>query len=106
MTAHNLSHVNVAGDSRAVLCRADGTAHELSLDHKPGNVGLAFNNSYFHCSHLFDNVSSYSPAPTKVTELQRIEAAGGFVNAVGRVNGNLNLSRCNEFMAVYISKDC
>ena len=25
--------------------------------------------------------------------MKRIEAAGGFVNAVGRVNGNLNLSR-------------
>lgn len=26
-------------------------------------------------------------------ELNRIVAAGGFVNQVGRVNGNLNLSR-------------
>ncbi|CAN0473764.1 unnamed protein product [Ectocarpus sp. 12 AP-2014] len=28
-----------------------------------------------------------------VTEKRRIEGAGGFVNAAGRVNGNLNLSR-------------
>jgi hypothetical protein len=26
--------------------------------------------------------------------MNRITAAGGFVNAVGRINGNLNLSRC------------
>ena len=31
--------------------------------------------------------------PQSKTELDRIEAAGGFVNGVGRVNGNLNLSR-------------
>eukprot|EP00617_Octactis_speculum_P014926 CAMPEP_0185749958 /NCGR_PEP_ID=MMETSP1174-20130828/8656_1 /TAXON_ID=35687 /ORGANISM="Dictyocha speculum, Strain CCMP1381" /LENGTH=479 /DNA_ID=CAMNT_0028426283 /DNA_START=192 /DNA_END=1631 /DNA_ORIENTATION=+ len=53
-----------AGDSRAVLCRA-GRALPLSDDHKPQHD----------------------------TELRRIEAAGGFVNAAGRVNGNLNLSR-------------
>ncbi|CAE7650338.1 unnamed protein product, partial [Symbiodinium microadriaticum] len=54
-----------AGDSRAVLCRGDGSVHALSFDHKPN-----------------DSV-----------ELNRIVAAGGFVNHVGRVNGNLNLSR-------------
>lgn len=54
-----------AGDSRAVLCRGDGKVHALSEDHKP----------------------------TSITELGRIEKAGGFVNANGRVNGNLNLSR-------------
>lgn len=54
-----------AGDSRGVLCRGDGKVHALSEDHKP----------------------------TSITELGRIEKAGGFVNANGRVNGNLNLSR-------------
>jgi len=57
-----------AGDSRAVLCRA-GCAVALSEDHKPNST----------------------------TELERIEAAGGYVenSAPGqyRVNGNLNLSR-------------
>ena len=54
-----------AGDSRGVLCRNEGKAHALSEDHKP----------------------------TSIPELGRIEKAGGFVNANGRVNGNLNLSR-------------
>ncbi|CAM9754127.1 unnamed protein product [Pylaiella littoralis] len=63
MVGKNL-HVANAGDSRAVLCRA-GVAVALSHDHKP----------------LAD------------TEKNRIERAGGFVNAAGRVNGNLNLSR-------------
>ena len=31
--------------------------------------------------------------PAQERELRRIEAAGGFVTAQGRVNGNLNLSR-------------
>ncbi|CBJ28912.1 conserved unknown protein [Ectocarpus siliculosus] len=57
-------HVANAGDSRAVLCRG-GVAVALSHDHKPMSV----------------------------TEKRRIEGAGGFVNAAGRVNGNLNLSR-------------
>jgi len=60
-------HVYVAnaGDSRAVLC-VKGTAKPLSFDHKPTQEG----------------------------ELRRITDAGGTVNAQGRVNGNLNLSRC------------
>ena len=53
-----------AGDSRGVLCRG-GTVYALSEDHKPQNE----------------------------VEINRIHAAGGFVNTVGRVNGNLNLSR-------------
>ncbi|KHJ90196.1 protein phosphatase 2C [Oesophagostomum dentatum] len=53
-----------SGDSRAVLCR-DGTAIDLSLDHKPE-----------------DDI-----------ERTRIVNAGGFVNEDGRVNGGLNLSR-------------
>jgi serine/threonine protein phosphatase PrpC len=60
-----------AGDSRSVLCR-DGRAVELSHDHKPNH-------------HI---------------EKSRIEAAGGYVEAITggprshyRVNGNLNLSR-------------
>ncbi|CAN0360587.1 unnamed protein product, partial [Ectocarpus sp. 13 AM-2016] len=53
-----------ASSSRAVLCRG-GVAVALSHDHKPMSV----------------------------TEKRRIEGAGGFVNAAGRVNGNLNLSR-------------
>ena len=54
-----------AGDSRGVLCRGDGNVFALSEDHKP----------------------------TASKELQRIESAGGFVSAAGRINGNLNLSR-------------
>ena len=54
-----------AGDSRAVLCRAHGATKALSFDHKP----------------------------MQQRELNRIKAAGGFVNSFGRVNGNLNLSR-------------
>jgi len=53
-----------AGDSRAVLMR-NGVAIALSEDHKP----------------------------TQERELNRIKSAGGYVNVVGRVNGNLNLSR-------------
>jgi len=53
-----------AGDSRAVLCR-DGRAVALSTDHKP----------------------------TDAAERSRVESAGGFVSAVGRINNNLNLSR-------------
>ena len=45
--------------------RAGRSAVALSEDHKPNNP----------------------------IEIMRIEAAGGFVNAQGRVNGNLNLSR-------------
>ena len=54
-----------AGDSRAVLCRANGIALPLSEDHKP----------------------------LSKKEMERITNAGGFVNRFGRVNGNLNLSR-------------
>lgn len=61
----NELYVANAGDSRSVLCRGDNSAYALSYDHKPN-----------------DSV-----------ELDRIVAAGGFVNHVGRVNGNLNLSR-------------
>ena len=53
-----------AGDSRCVM-GSQGKAVGLSFDHKP----------------------------TKPTERQRIQRAGGFVNFEGRVNGNLNLSR-------------
>ena len=54
-----------AGDSRAVLCREGGITEALSEDHKP----------------------------LQEREASRIQAAGGFVNQFGRVNGNLNLSR-------------
>jgi len=54
-----------AGDSRAVLCRANGVTYPLSFDHKP----------------------------QQDREMNRITRAGGFVNHFGRVNGNLNLSR-------------
>lgn len=57
-------YVANAGDSRCVLAR-QGTAIAMSIDHKP---------------ELAD-------------ELARIQSAGGFVSE-GRVNGNLNLSRC------------
>jgi len=58
-------YVANAGDSRGVLCRENGSAHDLSFDHKPNGP----------------------------IESSRIRKAGGFVNALGRVNGNLNLSR-------------
>lgn len=54
-----------AGDSRCVLSRAGGLAKALSFDHKP----------------------------SQKREIDRIIAAGGFVNQFGRINGNLNLSR-------------
>ncbi|EGF80707.1 hypothetical protein BATDEDRAFT_19468 [Batrachochytrium dendrobatidis JAM81] len=57
-------YVGNAGDSRAVLCTTLGQAEPLSFDHKPKNP----------------------------LELERIVAAGGFVDC-GRVNGNLALSR-------------
>jgi len=60
----NKLYVANAGDSRGVLCRA-GTAVALSIDHKP----------------------------QQEREMSRIVKAGGYVNLVGRINGNLNLSR-------------
>lgn len=60
----NQLYVANAGDSRCVLGR-DGRAFEMSEDHKPELPG----------------------------ELARIRKAGGYVEA-GRVNSNLNLSRC------------
>jgi len=33
--------------------------------------------------------------PQQERELSRITKAGGYVNLVGRINGNLNLSRYN-----------
>mmetsp|Transcript_14393 Transcript_14393/g.20707 ORF Transcript_14393/g.20707 Transcript_14393/m.20707 type:complete len:511 (-) Transcript_14393:396-1928(-) len=64
ITGDTLTVAN-AGDSRAVLCRKDGQAEALSEDHKP----------------------------EQSREKLRIMRAGGFVNNVGRINGNLNLSR-------------
>eukprot|EP01034_Spumella_vulgaris_P024361 gene24361-30690_t len=61
----NQLYVANAGDSRGVLCRQNGVAYALSEDHKPQSE----------------------------IEMKRITSAGGFVNAVGRINGNLNLSR-------------
>lgn len=60
----NKLYVANAGDSRCVLSRA-GTAVAMSEDHKPNDP----------------------------IELNRIQSAGGYVEA-GRVCGNLNLSRC------------
>lgn len=53
-----------AGDSRTLLC-SDGKPYPMSVDHKPEDE----------------------------TEYNRITKAGGFVTE-GRVDGNLNLSRC------------
>mmetsp|Transcript_13274 Transcript_13274/g.21656 ORF Transcript_13274/g.21656 Transcript_13274/m.21656 type:complete len:421 (-) Transcript_13274:1592-2854(-) len=64
LTKGNSLYVANAGDSRGVMCRK-GLSVALSTDHKPTNE----------------------------TELTRIQQAGGYVNEVGRVNGNLNLSR-------------
>eukprot|EP00598_Pedospumella_elongata_P001227 CAMPEP_0184969744 /NCGR_PEP_ID=MMETSP1098-20130426/2421_1 /TAXON_ID=89044 /ORGANISM="Spumella elongata, Strain CCAP 955/1" /LENGTH=547 /DNA_ID=CAMNT_0027491557 /DNA_START=63 /DNA_END=1706 /DNA_ORIENTATION=- len=61
----NQLYVANAGDSRGVLCRGNGQAYALSYDHKP----------------------------QQDREMNRIKSAGGFVNNVGRINGNLNLSR-------------
>lgn len=57
-------YVANAGDSRCVMCK-NGKAVEMSIDHKPNDE----------------------------IEKKRIEAAGSEVNADGRVDGNLNLSR-------------
>ena len=57
-------YISNAGDSRAVLA-TQGRATALSIDHKPTHPG----------------------------ERLRITRAGSFVNAEGRVDGNLNLSR-------------
>ncbi len=61
----NQLYVANAGDSRGVLCRQGGVVYALSEDHKPQSE----------------------------IEMKRITSAGGFVNQVGRINGNLNLSR-------------
>ena len=57
-------YVANAGDSRCTLCK-NGKAVEMSIDHKPNDP----------------------------IEIARIEKAGSEVNAEGRVDGNLNLSR-------------
>lgn len=54
-----------AGDSRVILCKK-GVAYRMSIDHKP-ELEL---------------------------ERNRILKASGWVNSFGRINGNLNLSRC------------
>ena len=54
-----------AGDSRVILCKK-GVAYRMSIDHKP-ELEL---------------------------ESNRIHKASGWVNSYGRINGNLNLSRC------------
>ena len=54
-----------AGDSRVILCK-NGKAFRMSIDHKPD---LELENN-------------------------RIQKAAGWVNSYGRINGNLNLSRC------------
>ena len=64
LRVENKLYVANAGDSRAVISRG-GTAMALSDDHKPLNT----------------------------EERTRIEAAGGYVTNVGRINGSLNLSR-------------
>ena len=65
-----------AGDSRCVVCR-DGTAVEMSFDHKPEDE----------------------------PERARIKKAGGKVTADGRVNGGLNLSRAIGDHAYKTNKD-
>eukprot|EP00349_Pseudokeronopsis_sp_Brazil_P003104 CAMPEP_0202957684 /NCGR_PEP_ID=MMETSP1396-20130829/2070_1 /ASSEMBLY_ACC=CAM_ASM_000872 /TAXON_ID= /ORGANISM="Pseudokeronopsis sp., Strain Brazil" /LENGTH=118 /DNA_ID=CAMNT_0049675315 /DNA_START=425 /DNA_END=781 /DNA_ORIENTATION=+ len=60
----NWLYIANAGDSRSVLC-SNGKAIPLSTDHKP---------------HL-------------PSERQRILKAGSTINAEGRIDGNLNLSR-------------
>ncbi|KAG5177621.1 phosphatase 2C-like domain-containing protein [Tribonema minus] len=74
----NVVNVAHAGDSRAVLCRG-GAAVALTHDHKP--------------THTVRKRCVRASAPGSGVEKVRIEAAGGFVTAEGRVNGNLNLSR-------------
>ena len=54
-----------AGDSRLILCKK-GRAYRMSIDHKPDLE----------------------------IEKNRIHKAAGWVNDYGRINGNLNLSRC------------
>lgn len=110
-----------AGDSRSVLCRADGSAYALSEDHKPNDVSIPpiSDTSILLClsvSLLFCTVSmsvsflfifscrvllcylmcAVVCMLVQKVELDRIHAAGGFVNGVGRINGNLNLSRYTQ----------
>jgi protein phosphatase 1G len=59
-----MMYVANAGDSRTLLCTG-GKPFALSIDHKPDDE----------------------------IEFKRITAAGGFITD-GRINGNLNLSRC------------
>uniref|UniRef100_A0A915IQD9 protein-serine/threonine phosphatase n=1 Tax=Romanomermis culicivorax TaxID=13658 RepID=A0A915IQD9_ROMCU len=59
-------YVANVGDSRCVLCRSNGSAFDLSQDHKPDDP----------------------------SERRRIERAGGWLGFENRVNGILNLSRC------------
>ncbi|KAI7906951.1 phosphatase 2C-like domain-containing protein [Cokeromyces recurvatus] len=63
LTKDNVLYISNAGDSRAIIC-ANGIAVALSQDHKPTNP----------------------------KETERIKNAGGYVE-MGRVNGNLALSR-------------
>lgn len=60
----NICYVANTGDSRAILCRKNGSVEQISEDHKPDNL----------------------------TEKKRIQSRGGFVQN-GRVNGNLAMSR-------------
>lgn len=69
-------YVANAGDSRCVVCR-NGTAIEMSLDHKPEDSA----------------------------EWQRITSAGGKVTCDGRVNGGLNLSRAIGDHAYKLNKE-
>ena len=88
-----------AGDSRAVLCRGP---RPPSASFAPLSDPSAEQFSVRLCRQLIRALDgagrsavalSEDHKPNNPIEIMRIEAAGGFVNAQGRVNGNLNLSR-------------
>lgn len=111
------------GDSRAVLCREDGEAYPLSYDHKPSHVVeknriekvcvvlvpyvlvcvfLCRLETYYNMLFKYASVMAIHRMWTRtchlcnkllLTDVFVCVKAGGYINQVGRINGNLNLSR-------------
>ena len=103
------------GDSRAVLCRRDGKALALSTDHKPSlkiesdritRAGKGAHDTIYDKHHFYPYHHNHHPSfhyhpslhhqyyPPSIPPFSIIILpSGGFINHVGRINGNLNLSR-------------